>query len=95
MGKLTFGFKLSLTSAGLTAISNTISSPMPRKVRELEADLTSAGFERVEGKGSHRHYRHPLVAMKVTISGKGGSDAKPYQEKQVARAIANSKAQRP
>lgn len=49
-----------------------------------------AGFNREEGKGSHRKYRHPKSAVKVTIAGQGGDDAKHYQEKQVADAIEKS-----
>ena len=60
---------------------------MVRKVRQLEADLLRAGFEREQGKGSHRKYRHPKGQAIVTIAGKGGDDAKPYQERQVAEAI--------
>ena len=63
---------------------------MPRKIRDLETDLTVAGFEREPGKGSHRHYRHSKGGAKVTMSGKGGDDAKRYQEKQVADAIAKT-----
>jgi predicted RNA binding protein YcfA (HicA-like mRNA interferase family) len=60
---------------------------VPRRVRELEADLRKAGFRRSPGKGGHRNYSHPLFPGVVTISGKEGDDAKPYQEKQVAAAI--------
>ena len=60
---------------------------MPRKVRELETDLTKAGFTRQPGKGSHRHYLHPKYKGKVTISGQPGDDAQPFQEKQVKIAI--------
>ena len=61
---------------------------MPRKVRELTEDLTEAGFyEIAEGKGSHRKLTHLRYRGAVTISGKPGDDAKPYQEKQVRRAI--------
>jgi predicted RNA binding protein YcfA (HicA-like mRNA interferase family) len=65
---------------------------MPRKIRELVADLESAGFKNRGGKGSHRNYVHPKVAGPVTISGKLGDDAKQYQEKAVKRAIEESKA---
>jgi predicted RNA binding protein YcfA (HicA-like mRNA interferase family) len=60
---------------------------VPRKLRELEADLKRSGFRRSPGKGSHRNYTHPRFPGVVTISGKEGDDAKPYQEKQVAAAI--------
>jgi predicted RNA binding protein YcfA (HicA-like mRNA interferase family) len=37
-------------------------------------------------KKSHRNYQHPAGA-RVTVSGKLGDDAKPYQEREVRRAI--------
>lgn len=60
---------------------------MPRKIRELVRDLLDAGFEERPGKGSHRNYRHPLVAKVVTISGKDGDDARRHLEKTVQEAI--------
>lgn len=63
---------------------------MPRKVRELIADLKNAGFENRGGKGSHRNFTHPKVMGIVTISGKLGDDAKPYQERIVKFAIEES-----
>jgi len=41
---------------------------MPRKIRELIADLEDAGFENRGGKGSHRNYFHTKVAGMITIS---------------------------
>ena len=64
---------------------------VPRKLRELVADLESAGFENRGGRGSHRNFVHPRVAKPVTISGKAGDDAKQYQERAVKRAIEESK----
>jgi predicted RNA binding protein YcfA (HicA-like mRNA interferase family) len=64
---------------------------MPRKIRELEADLAKAGFTRHSGKGSHRHWTHPKVKLPITISGQPGDDAQPYQETEVRRAIKSSK----
>lgn len=63
---------------------------MPRKVRELIADLRRAGFEDRGGKGSHRNFRHSS-GENVTISGGAGDDAKTYQEKDVRRALGNIK----
>lgn len=61
---------------------------MPRKVRELRSDLERAGFvERRGGKGSHRNYIHPKGG-RLTLSGRDGDDAKPYQEKEVSNKIA-------
>ena len=63
---------------------------MPRKVRQLIADLDRAGFVNRGGKGSHRNYIHPSGA-RVTISGQPGHDALHYQERQVRRQIEESK----
>jgi predicted RNA binding protein YcfA (HicA-like mRNA interferase family) len=62
---------------------------VPRKVRELISDLSRAGFSPIRGggKGSHRKFIHPFFPGAVTISGREGDDAKPYQEKQVKQAI--------
>ncbi|MCU0960474.1 MAG: type II toxin-antitoxin system HicA family toxin [Pirellulaceae bacterium] len=61
---------------------------MPKKIGELLQDLKSAGFEEIPGgKGSHRRLSHPRFRGAVTLSGQLGDDAKPYQEKQVRRAI--------
>ena len=60
---------------------------MPRKIRELIAELEAAGFQDRGGKGSHRNFVHPNVSKPITISGKPGDDAKVYQERAVARAI--------
>jgi predicted RNA binding protein YcfA (HicA-like mRNA interferase family) len=62
---------------------------MPRKIRQLIQDLESAGFINRGGKGSHRNFEHPQ-GMRVTLSGKLGSDAKPYQEREVKRKIQES-----
>jgi predicted RNA binding protein YcfA (HicA-like mRNA interferase family) len=64
---------------------------MPRKIRQLIADLEKAGFENRGGKGSHRNYRHLATAVKITVSGNPGDDAKPYQEKDLKLAIERSK----
>ncbi len=63
---------------------------MPRKIRQLIKDLDSAGFVDRGGKGSHRNYKH-VSGAKITISGKLGGDAKPYQERAVRQAIEDSK----
>lgn len=60
---------------------------MPKKIRELKQLLRKAGFEELPGKGSHTNWIHPLYPGKITVSGKDGSDAKPYQEKEILRAI--------
>ncbi|ABA56938.1 conserved hypothetical protein [Nitrosococcus oceani ATCC 19707] len=62
---------------------------MARKIRELVQDLKEVGFYEISGggKGSHRKFTHTKYAGAVTLSGKSGDDAKPYQEKQVKQAI--------
>jgi len=62
---------------------------MPRKLRELMAELKRAGFVERGGKGSHRNFKHPS-GVKLTLSGKQGDDAKPYQEQSVQEAIEES-----
>ena len=59
---------------------------MPRKVRQLIADLEKVGFVNRGGKGSHRNFTHPQ-GLRVTISGGAGDDAKHYQERDVRRAL--------
>ena len=61
---------------------------MPRKIRQLVADLEQVGFALSPGgKGSHRKFRHPKYAGAVILSGNDGDDARHYQEKQVRNAI--------
>jgi predicted RNA binding protein YcfA (HicA-like mRNA interferase family) len=60
---------------------------VPRKIRQLIADLERAGFENRGGRGSHRNFRHVASNVKITISGKPGDDAKPYQEKDLKTAL--------
>ena len=61
---------------------------MPRKIRQLIAELKQAGFATVPGgKGSHRKFHHPRFAGAVILSGKDGDDAHHYQEKQIRNAI--------
>jgi len=61
---------------------------MPRKIRELIEDLKKAKFHEIQGgKGSHRKFVHDNYPGAVTLSGKTGDDAKPYQERQIRQAI--------
>ena len=59
---------------------------MPRKIRELEAELLQHGFQRREGKGSHRMWVHPS-GVRVNMSGKSGEDCQFYQEKNLKLAL--------
>ena len=63
---------------------------MPRKLRQLLAELEQAGYINRGGKGSHRNYEHPKGA-RITLSGHTGDDAKHYQEKLVRKAIQEAK----
>jgi predicted RNA binding protein YcfA (HicA-like mRNA interferase family) len=62
---------------------------MPRKVRQLIADVKRAGMVLLpdRGKGSHRIFKHLASGTEVTISGHTGADAQPYQERDVREAI--------
>ncbi len=62
---------------------------MPRKLRELFRELKRAGFVDRGGKGSHRNFEHPR-GVRVTLSGSDGDDARPYQEREVSKAIAET-----
>ncbi len=68
---------------------------MPRKLRQLRAELRRAGCYIYSQKGSHERWIHALVPNgKVTLAGHDGEDAKPYQEKEVRellRLIAEAK----
>ena len=66
---------------------------MPKKVRELKAMLTKAGFVLMpkRGKGSHAIYQYPKTTIRVNVPGKDSSDAKLYLEKQVKQAIQRAK----
>lgn len=62
---------------------------VPRKMRQLRADLKRAGFVELQGrgKGDHTAHRHPLVEHTYIMDGANGDDAKPYQEKDVRAAL--------
>jgi predicted RNA binding protein YcfA (HicA-like mRNA interferase family) len=59
---------------------------MPRKVRHLITELERAGFVNRGRKGGHRNFTH-AKGIRVTVSGHPGDDAKPYQERDVRRAL--------
>ncbi len=64
---------------------------MPKKIKQLIKELERAGFVNRGGKGSHRNFVHRKVAKPLTISGKVGDDALSYQERDVKKAIEESK----
>lgn len=63
---------------------------MPKKIRQLIKDLENVGFTNRGGKGSHRNFLHDK-GVALTISGRLGDDAKPYQEKLVRQKIEEAK----
>jgi hypothetical protein len=62
---------------------------MARKTRQLMQDPADAGVYEIRGagKGLNRKFTHARYPGAVTLSGKPGDDAEPYQEKQVQRAL--------
>lgn len=60
---------------------------MPKKIRELKAELLKAGFTYRSGKGSHTVWSHPGLCYSLTLSGKTGADADRYQERDVRNAL--------
>ena len=64
---------------------------MPRKIRQLRADLQRAGLVQLKerGKGDHQVWEHSTIpGVQVVLDGKDGADAKPYQERNVQAALA-------
>jgi predicted RNA binding protein YcfA (HicA-like mRNA interferase family) len=61
---------------------------MPRKLRELRADLRRVGFRLDHQTGSHGVWKHAdLPDVLVNLAGRDGADAKSYQENEVRRAL--------
>ena len=62
---------------------------MPRKIRELKAQIAREGFKYLHkrGKGSHERWRHPLLRKTLTIPGKDGDDVPLYLEKQLDKLL--------
>ena len=57
---------------------------MPRKIRQLKADLRKAGAYLASQEGSHAKWKHKLLDdTMVVLAGHDGHDAKPYQEKAI------------
>jgi predicted RNA binding protein YcfA (HicA-like mRNA interferase family) len=51
---------------------------MPRKLRQLRADLQRAGFSIDHQHGSHQVWKHPLIpGVSANLAGNDGADAKP------------------
>ncbi len=66
---------------------------MPRKLRQLKADLRKAGFAVLprRGKGSHVVWKHAESGAEVNLAGADGTDAHYYQEREVRDAIARAR----
>ena len=64
---------------------------MPRKIRELISDFRKAGFALDRQKSPHRQFKHTSFQGIITLSGGEGDDVKSYQQRQVTKAIADSK----
>ena len=75
-----------MTLTPLTGRDTGLILNVPRKVRQLIADLEQAGYVNRGDKGSHRNFKHPR-GERVTLSGNPGDDAKHYQERDVRRAL--------
>lgn len=60
---------------------------MPRKLRQLRADLRALGFVLVRQAGSHQTWQHP-AGERVTLAGADGADAQRYQERDLRDARA-------
>ncbi len=62
---------------------------MPRKLRELRADLRQAGwYVSRQPETSHQIWKHPLLpGERVNLAGADGADAKPYQDQDVRRKV--------
>jgi predicted RNA binding protein YcfA (HicA-like mRNA interferase family) len=58
---------------------------MPLKVREIIKLIEADGWYLVATVGSHRQYKHPVKAGRVTIAGKLGAELPPGTERSVLR----------
>jgi len=65
------------------------------KIRQLKSLLRKAGFTSRPGKGSHTVWSHPKLSSEpLTMAGNDGDDAKPYQERNVRKAIKKAKSKK-
>lgn len=61
---------------------------MPRKFREVRAQLRREGLVIDRQAGSHQTWIHPDVpGPRVTLAGKDSADIRPYLEQQVRDAL--------
>jgi predicted RNA binding protein YcfA (HicA-like mRNA interferase family) len=67
------------------------SDEMPRKLRQLRAELRRAGCYIYSQKGSHERWTHPLdPTYRTTLSGHDGDDAQPINKKMYVRCYSIS-----
>jgi len=61
---------------------------MPRKKREVRAELRRLGFVQVKGggKGSHTKFKHPKLPYFINVAGQDGDDAMRYDEDHITQA---------
>lgn len=60
---------------------------MPRKPRELRADVRRAGWAIDRQTGSHQLWKHAVLpGVEVNLAGQDGADAYRYQERDVREA---------
>lgn len=61
---------------------------MPRKLRELRAELRREGWQVDRQTGSHQIWKHVLLpGDEINRAGKDGADAMRYQEKDVVEGV--------
>lgn len=61
---------------------------MPRKLRQLRADLKKVGWYKARQVGSHEQWKHPLLPEAlIPLAGKDGDDADHYQECDVRAGV--------
>lgn len=61
---------------------------MPRKLREVRAQLRREGLIIDRQTGSHQTWIHPdAPGPRVTLAGKDGADVRPYLEQQVRNTL--------
>ena len=87
--------KTSVRCIGMTRFlmsSKRLNDQQKMKIRQLESQLSRAGFIclKARGKGSHRVWQHQQLRHKIIQSGHDGLDALPYQIKAVRAAIAQT-----
>jgi len=62
---------------------------MPRKLRQLRADLLASGAYIASQKGSHQKWKHPNTPLACELAGSDGKDAHPYQERDLKKFLSS------